>query len=316
MGFGTSAGLVPDLDQRKVQRVESHPKGFRLTLADGEVLFSRRVIVACGIGSFTRRPAEFQTLPSPLASHSSEHRDLCKFSGKRVLVVGCGQSALESGALLNEGGAEAEVVSRSQQIHWLQGTLSKTLHHGLGKVNIQLLYAPTDVGPAGLEARSPITRPDLLRRLPRGLQDKLRIRCVRPAGARWLVERLRNVPIRLGVSVVSAAPVGQQVKVSLSDGSERVVDHILLGTGYRVDISKYEFLAPELVQSIRRFNGYPYLKPGLETSVAGLHMVGAPAAWSFGPLMQFVSGARYASQALMRSVAGKESAGSTRNGIS
>jgi hypothetical protein len=34
-------------------------------------------------------------------------------------------------------------------------------------------------------------------------------------------------------------------------------------------------------------------------------MIGAPAAWSFGALMQFVSGTRYASQALMQSIAGK-----------
>jgi hypothetical protein len=35
------------------------------------------------------------------------------------------------------------------------------------------------------------------------------------------------------------------------------------------------------------------------------YMIGAPAAWSFGALMQFVSGTRYASQALMQSIAGK-----------
>jgi hypothetical protein len=65
-----------------------------------------------------------------------------------------------------------------------------------------------------------------------------------------------------------------------------------------VDVSKYEFLAPELAQSIRCFKGYPRLREGLETSVPGLHFLGAPAAWSFGPLMQFVSGTTYASRAL------------------
>jgi hypothetical protein len=90
--------------------------------------------------------------------------------------------------------------------------------------------------------------------------------------------------------------------VRLSDGSERTVDHVLLGTGYRVNVAKYDFFPPELVQSVRRSNGYPCLEPGLETSVPGLHILGAPAAWSFGPLMQFVSGARYAAQALTRHV--------------
>ncbi len=297
---------VPDVDRRKIARVESAPRGFRLILEDGEAIHSRRVVVAAGIGSFAWRPPEFQGLPSSLASHTSEHRDLRRFAGKQVLVVGSGQSALESAALLHESGAEVEVIGRSPQIHWLQGRLSRTLHHELGHFTRQLLYAPTDVGPAGISRL--MERPDLVRWLPRTIQDRLRKRCVRPAGARWLFQRLQGVPITLGQSVVSVAATGERVKVRLDDGSERPVDHVLLGTGYRVDVSKYEFLAAEIRQSIRRSsrsNGYPCLREGLETSVPGLHIVGAPAAWSFGPLMQFVSGTDYTSRALVRSIGSK-----------
>jgi cation diffusion facilitator CzcD-associated flavoprotein CzcO len=291
---------VPYLDQRMIARVARVPQGFRVTLADDEVLIARRVVVAAGISSFAWRPPGFAGLPSSLASHTSQHRDLRKFAGKQVLVVGGGQSALESAALLHEGGAEAEVVARAHKIHWLQGSLSRALHHELGKFTRSVLYAPTDVGPAGISQL--MARPDLLRRLPRVLQDKLRKRSVRPAGARWLVNRLQSVPICLGCSVVDVHPVGPQVKVRLSDGSERTVDHVLLGTGYRVDVSKYAFLSSELVQSMARFKGYPRLGEGFETSVPSLHILGAPAAWSFGPLMQFVSGTRYAAQALTRHV--------------
>ncbi len=133
-----------------------------------------------------------------------------------MLVLGSGQSALESGALLHEGGAEVEIVARARRIHWLQGWLSKRLHHRSGTLIRNLLYAPTDVGPAGLSQL--MARPDLLNHLPRGLRDKLWKRSVRPAGAGWLVNRLRNVPIRLGRSVVSVAPVGEQLKVRL-DGT-------------------------------------------------------------------------------------------------
>ena len=294
---------VPDLDRRKIARVRRDLKGFRLFLESGEVVESRTVIVAAGIGSFAWRPTEFQGLPSLLVSHTSAHRDFAGFVGKEVLIVGSGQSALESGALLYEHGANVEIITRSRRIHWLQGRLSKTLHHGLGKFTRQLLYATTDVGPAGLSQL--MSRPDMLRRLPRTLQDKFRMRSVRPAGARWLVRRLQDVPIRLGQSVVKVATSGERVKVRLDDGSERNVDHVLLGTGYHVDISKYDFLAPELIQAIDRCNGYPCLNRGLETSVPGLHIIGCPAAWSFGPLMQFVSGTHYASRALLRSIGGK-----------
>jgi cation diffusion facilitator CzcD-associated flavoprotein CzcO len=294
---------VPDLDRRRVVRVERDQPGFRIVLEDGEVRRSCRVIVAVGVGAFAWRPAEFRHLPRSLSSHTSVHSDFTQFAGKKVLIVGGGQSALEAAALLHEGDAEVEVIARAPRIHWLQGRLSRTLHHGLGKFTRHLLYAPTDVGPAGLSQL--MARPDLLRRLPRGLQDTLRNRSVRPAGARWLENRLRKVPVRLGKSIVSVVPVGGRVKAKLDDGIECVADHILLGTGYRVDVSTYDFLASELLESINRFDGYPVLKEGLETSVAGLHILGAPAAWSFGPLMQFVSGTTYASRALTRAVVGK-----------
>jgi hypothetical protein len=91
--------------------------------------------------------------------------------------------------------------------------------------------------------------------------------------------------------------------VTLTDGSERKVDHLLFATGYRIDIAKYSFLDPQLVNEIDRVNGYPQLKTGLESSVSGLHFLGAPAAWSFGPVARFVSGAYYCVQALTGRIA-------------
>jgi thioredoxin reductase len=297
-GLWYQSQAVPDVDRRKVVRVESDPYGFRLTLADGETLLARRAVVAAGIGAFPRRPAEFAGLPGELASHTSGHRNFLPFSGKQVLVLGSGQSALESAALLHESGAQVEVFGRANHINWLQGWTSKALHHRLGPSIRKLLYAPTDVGPAVLSQLC--ARPDLLKHLPRYWQDRLRKRAVRPAGARWLVDRLQTVPIRLGRTVASVSTVGDKIKVRFDNGAERTVDHVLLGTGYQIDISKYDFLAPQLAQSIARSNGFPKLRPGMETSVPGLHILGAPGVWSFGPLLQFVSGAGYASRSLLR----------------
>jgi hypothetical protein len=294
---------APELDQRKIMRVELDEKGFRLIPEKGSTVFARRVVVAAGIGSFAWRPPQFANLPSSLASHTSEHREFQRFAGKRVLVVGSGQSALESAALLQESGAEVEIVARARQIRWLGGVVSRTIHYGFGPTISRLLYAPTDVGPAGISQI--VARPDLVRQFPRPIQDWLRKRSIRPAGARWLVSRLQNVPMRLGRSIVSASSLGERVRVRLDDGGERIADHVFLGTGYRVDVSKYNFFAPELAQSISRFQGYPRLREGFETSVPNLHILGAPAVWSFGPLMQFVVGTHYSSRSLLRCVAGK-----------
>jgi NAD(P)H-nitrite reductase large subunit len=119
------------------------------------------------------------------------------------------------------------------------------------------------------------------------------------------VKRLEKIPIRLGRSIASVTTVGERAKVRFDDGSERIVQRVVLGTGFRVDISKYAFVAPALVESVQRVNGYPVLQAGLETSIPGLHILGAPAAWSFGPLMQFVSGTHFAARALFRRIAGK-----------
>jgi FAD-dependent urate hydroxylase len=293
---------VPDLDRRKISRVESGPNGFRLLFEKGETVLARRVVIAAGISSFAWRPSEFAAMPTALASHTAEHRDFSRFAGKRVLVVGGGQSALESAALLHENRAEVEIIARAQQIRWLGGLVSRTIQGSLGPKLSKLLYAPTDVGPAGISQI--VARPDLVRRFPRAVQDWLRKRSIRPAGARWLVARLQTVPMSLGRTVVSAASVGERVRVKLDDGREATADHVFLGTGYRVDVSKYEFLAPELAQAIARFQGYPRLREGFETSVPGLHILGAPAVWSFGALNQFVVGTHYAGRTLLRFIAG------------
>ena len=109
-----------------------------------------------------------------------------------------------------------------------------------------------------------------------------------------VVLRQRGVDIRTGTSVEEATRTG----VRLSDGTDRSVDHLLLGTGYQVDVARYAFLAPSLVSKIHRVKGYPVLGSGFETSVPGLHILGAPAARTVGPIMQFVSGTRYAGPAL------------------
>jgi hypothetical protein len=67
---------------------------------------------------FASRPEQFSALPGELASHSSGHRRLARFSGRRV--GGGGQSALESAALLHELGADVEVLVRKRRIYFLR----------------------------------------------------------------------------------------------------------------------------------------------------------------------------------------------------
>ena len=101
-----------------------------------------------------------------------------------------------------------------------------------------------------------------------------------------------------GVRVTAATEEAGRLRLRIDGGQDAVVDHVLLGTGYKVDLAKYAFLAAPLVDAIECVNGYPKLADHFETSVSGLHIVGAPAAWSFGPLMRFVAGSDFAARTL------------------
>lgn len=287
---------VPNVDRRCVQSIELGSDGFVVALSDEERFSSKRVVVATGISAFAARPAVFDKVPSALASHSSEHTDLKKFSRRQVIVVGCGQSALESAALLTEAGAQVEVIAREKKINWVG--LHPRLHH-LGIMS-RMLYSTRDVGPAGISRL--VSMPHLFRKLPRASQDRIAYRAIRPAGSGWLRPRLAKVHITLGRKIVSASEEGGQLRLKLDDGTDRLVDHALLATGFRVDVSKYPFLAPSLLTGLRSANGSPVLKRGLESSIPGLHFLGKCAAWSFGPLLGFVSGTEFASTELVRSL--------------
>lgn len=285
---------VPDVDNRRVLNVERNGGSFHLHMETGSDVEARQVVVAAGIQPFMHYPEEFRRLPRSMATHTSDHGPLEQYAGRSVIVVGAGQSALETAALLHEAGAVVEVIARREHIRFL---LRSNVLHQLGPLS-SLMYSKADVGPAGVSRI--VDMPGLYRHLPRAIHDAWRTRCLRPAGSSWLEPRLRDVKLSLGTNVVVAAPRRGRVYLLLNDGTERAVDHVILGTGYRVDISRYPFLNVGLVAAVHRVNGYPCLSPAFESSVPGLHFVGAPAAWTFGPLMCFVAGTRFAAERLSR----------------
>jgi FAD-dependent urate hydroxylase len=288
--------VAPDVDRRRVVRLERSGERFVIGFDDGEPLRANRVLVAAGIDRFAHRPPIMATLPEGTTSHVADHRKLDAFKGQNVLVVGGGQSALESATLMHEQGADVEVLARGKQVYWLHGD---GLMDSLGPF-APLFYAPTDVGPIGISRL--VATPDVFRHVPRKAFDVIAARAIRPAGASWLKPRMTEIPITAGTSVVRAEPHGDGLRVELSDGTKRKADHLMFATGYKVDIRKYPFLDSNLADSIACVDGYPVLRKGMESSVPKLHFLGAPAARDFGPVMRFVAGSWFASGAVTRAV--------------
>jgi Pyridine nucleotide-disulphide oxidoreductase len=291
--------VVPDVDPRRVEQLDRDGDGFRLRLSGGEALEAARVIVAAGLAPFAKRPAPFAALPTELASHAVDHADLSRFAGQSVIVVGAGQSALESAVLLAESGAQVEVLVRAPSVIWLHEDPAGA------KPNRRVPLRPPPTGVGGRLTGWIAAIPDVFRLLPERLHPWISYRCIRPAASSWVERRVGALSISCGCFAIEAEGAGGQVRLRLNDGSERTVDHVLLGTGYAIDVRRYPFMSDRLAGELTVADGYPVLGSGLESSVPGLHFVGAPAAHTFGPIMRFVVGSWYSAPAVAQRVLGR-----------
>ncbi|WP_109486901.1 NAD(P)-binding domain-containing protein [Occallatibacter savannae] len=285
---------LPELQRTEVRNVEKNGNGFKVSLDNGSQLKARRVIVATGIAHFPWMPREFEGNPKSHVTHTSDHSDLSRFRGKRIAVIGSGQSALDAARILKAFEADVEVIGRQKEIRWVG---QNAWLHKLGPIS-WCLYSNFDVGPAGLSRL--VGFPNLFRKLPRSLQDPLSHRATRPAGTGWQKPQLQAVSMTLDRLVTSVDLQGDTVKLKLSDSTERLVDHVIVATGYRADVSRYKFLDASISQALRTSAGSPVLTRALESSVPGLHFAGKPAAWSFGPLLNFISGTHFAAAELLK----------------
>jgi len=94
---------------------------------------------------------------------------------------------------------------------------------------------------------------------------------------------------------------------SSRDGGERelLIDHVIAGTGYDIDVDRFAFLDPTLRGAVRRLGRAPMLNAAFETSVPGLGVIGPASAMSFGPLFRFVAGADYTARAVSARLASR-----------
>lgn len=297
---------VPNVDSRVVKRLDRIDGGFRLVLCDGEIIDAPRVVVAIGLSAFTQRLPAFDALPSDRATHSLELRDCSIHQGKRVLVVGSGQSALESATMLNLAGASVELLMRGERIHWLAQADHINRESGL---LAHILYPPGAIGPPGINWV--VQLPWLYRSMPGTVRNRIFRRAVRPAASGRMRPHIEHVAQTYGRSVTTAEMAGGKIRVGLDDGSERLVDHVVQGTGFQVEVGRFGFLSQEITGTIRTLSGQPWLGPAFESSIPGLHFLGAASDLSYGPLMRAIAGTRYAASAVARRAAAGASGAAT-----
>ena len=111
--------LVAQLRDTLVKQVSRDPGGYQLTLDSGQTLRARSVVLATGMSGYAHIPAELADLPPEAVVHTFEHREPELSRGATVAVIGAGQSAMESAALMAEHGAEVHLIARTDRLAWL-----------------------------------------------------------------------------------------------------------------------------------------------------------------------------------------------------
>jgi thioredoxin reductase len=294
--------LVPSVEEVEVSAVESCGDAFQLTLNDGERLQTGRVIVATGLEHMENIPPVLMQLPQHLRSHSADHYDLSGFRGKDVAVIGGGQSALETAALLHEGGASVHLLVRESSIQW---NPTPAVHRrALWK---RIRYPRSGLGD-GPQLWFYCNAPSIFRWLPRRIRiDKVKT-VLGPGGGWWLKERIiGKAPTSLGQTVYGAETRDGRVLLHIGDqdGSrhELMTDHVIAATGYQFDVRRLPFLSEELQSRLRCEDQLPALSANFESTVRGLYFTGIASAYSFGPAMRFIQGSGYTARRITRHIA-------------
>jgi Flavin-binding monooxygenase-like len=242
-----------------VERLEPDPGGrWWITLADGSRRSYGAVVVAIGLFWCPRVPSYPGGFDGEV-SHSHEYRIPEPFAGRRVLVVGAGQSAAEI-AVEVSAVAERTFMSVRRGVH--------VIPRWIGRRG----YDVGDVAP--------------LNRLPWRLVNWIyggRVaRALGPIPASWPLPAhrlLEGIPI-VSSDLVPAVERGDVVvkpgidrlageRVRFLDGSEECVDHIVYATGYRISLP---FLSSSLVAADGR--DFPLYRRIVPPPVSGLFFAG------------------------------------------
>jgi len=301
--------LVPDVRDETVTEVAPADGGFRVSFADAEPVSTRQVIVATGVLPYQHIPTELAGLPAELITHTAQVHDLERYKGRRIAVVGAGQSAIETATLLHEAGVSVRLIARISELNW-------------SAANPEHLSALGHI-------KRPVTQlcegwhcafwnmPYAFRMLPESIRIEKARTVLGPNGSWWLKDRVVGiVDVLPGHCVTEAVPHGDGVRLTLKGTRESQfdADHVIAGTGFRIDLARLPFMPQRLRAAVNCLNGHPMVSRSGETSVPGLYFAGAPTVLSIGPSARFIAGTHTLSALLAKSVARRARAGAKDSG--
>jgi len=261
-----------------VQRLDHTNDGFVATAVDGERLHARRVVLAPGFKHFQHIPTELRSKLPKGRKHTCEFVDFSEAKNKRFLIIGGRQSAFEWAALLLDAGAVAVHLSHR--------------HPSPAFTEAEWSW----VGPL---VDGMVKNPKWFRRLSEAEREAVSHRLWAEGRLKvepWLAPRLDDARVTVwpNTELVSCSEDGEgELVAGLTNGETLNIDHVVLATGYKVDIKRLPLLAAgNILDVLETRNGFPLLDDHLETSVPGLFITSMPAMQDFGPFFGFTISVR------------------------
>ena len=289
--YAAAFGIKP-MFNTAVRAVRRAGQGWRVEAAAGPV-DSPIVVVATGWADFPHSPSwpGMETFGGRIL-HSSVYRNAEPFAGKRVLVVGFGNSAAEIALDLCESGAAATLAVRSPvrvlprdllglpilgfaiAQRWLPARIADAINAPI----IRLAIGPLEPLGFTVAAKGPLRMIEEDGRVP-----------VMDIGALAKI-RQGKIAVRGGVAHFGRG------SVTFNDGESEPFDAVILATGYKPDLRA---LLPDVI-GVLDAEGRP-LVSDRPTAEPGLYFVGAIAS-PIGQLRQIAIGARRVADAAARGV--------------
>ncbi len=298
--FRQNTGEEPN--QIAINRIRrTHAGGFELQLSDGQQIKSRRVVLATGHMAYAVLPQELSALPTPGVVHSSRIAPVEEYANLDVTVIGAGQSALETAAILHECGARVRLLVRESHIEWWNEPATN-------RSIFQRLRSPDAAVARGWESLAIAELPRVFRLFSPKKRHPYVADAYGPGGSWWLRDRVEGrIEIRLATRVTGADQTDGKVRLHLTSSTgpaELLTDRVIAATGFKVDIGRLDYLDAALKHDIQReAGGIPALSPTFESSVPGLYCVGITSAPVFGPIMRFMYGAKHAAPLVAKGLA-------------
>ena len=276
-----------------VQRLDHTNDGFVATAADGERLHA---IVSCShpVSNISHVPTELRSkLPKGRNQRTCEFVEFSEARNKRFLIIGGRESAFEWAALLLDAGAAAVHLSHRHP---------------------SPAFAEAEWSWIGPLVDGMVENPNWFRRLSEAEREAISHRHWAEGRLKvepWLAPRLNDARVTVwpNTELVSCIEDSNgELAARLTNGENLIIDHVVLATGYKVDIGRVPLLAAgNILDRLETRNGFPVLDEHLETSVPGLFITSMPAMQDFGPFFGFTVSVRTSAKLISERLLGTHS---------